>query len=339
MSAFPWSVPFVVNAPNGVTDTRRGKIRPLEGITSHMFTQPLMTCDSARDLGLVVPPGFREMQRWASKNDLRSLAAPRPKPPRAVATRHTQRSVALTTPFGSSQDLIISASSYQPKWKANIEDRVLHHLRPGTSTAAPRLSASASAPALPWPALGSDPLSFCSSLDRPFAGSERPELALRKSTTYLDYCAPRHGRAPPAWNLAHKGSTGSIGGEGEDGGGEGGGIGDRRIGTASRPASRLEHHPRASARPHTSGSMGGTMDGLGSFAGSFGGGGGSVLDYYGLGYRHLVDPTNIKVGHGGMKQTTWNRGDRITAGEAVAGRAWGKIVDRVDRETRKDSEW
>ena len=313
---FPWSVPFVVNAPNGVTETRRAKIRPLEYISAHIFTQPLMTCDSAPDLGLAVKPGFKETQLWASTTELRSLAAPSSKP-RAVVTRHTQRSVALATPLGSSQDLIVSASSYQPRWKANIEDRVLHHLRPGTRTAAPRISAFASAPALPWPALGSHPLSFCSSLDRAFAGSERPELAVRKSTTYLDYCAPKHGRAVPAWNLAQKASRGGISGAGGSDGGDGG---DGRRDAVSR-----QRHPRALARPHTSGSMGGS--------------GGSVLDFYELGYGHLVDPTNIKVGQGGMKQTTWNRGDRVTAGEATAGRAWGKIVDRVDRETRKTSEW
>ena len=51
-------------------------------------------------------------------------------------------------------------------------------------------------------------------------------------------------------------------------------------------------------------------------------------------------PSNLKYNTSeGRLQTRWRSESRVTAGEKVAGRAWGKIVENVHMESRKPSEW
>ena len=289
---------------------------------------------------------FKDMQLWASNAASRHLAkhiTPQQCGARSKETRHTQRAVGLSTPIGGRQDAVISAYAYQPKWKHIPKNqKVLSALSPG---AQPLASSAASAQALPWPSLASEPLDYCSSLDRTFSGrglrAFRPEAALgRDSTFYLSYCKPRHGRsaAALATSLAaaddtenRRPATAADAVQAEAAAaakGVRGGVGGHAAASSSAAPTRQRLR-----RPHSA----------------------SVLQFYDIDHysgRGRAGESNIKVGAEGRLQTRWSsrpaveptrggatRQSRVSAGEPFAGRAWGPIVVDVYRETRKPDEW
>ena len=265
------------------------------------------------------PRSFKDMQRWASSSASRHLCkhvAPPQRTVRSKETRHTQRAIDLSTPFGGRQDAVVPASKYQPKWRdVPKNSTVLSALSPG---AHPLATSPAAAEALPWPSLASEPLAYCSSLDRIFSGRGlegfKPEAALgRDSTFYLSYCKPRHGRAPTSRAAE---STGAENRAPRAEGASGGSMGK----LAAAPTAAAAAKPRGLQRPQSA----------------------SVLRFYDIDhYAGRGKDSNIKVGAEGRLQTRWSnkRYSRVSAGEPFAGRAWGPIVVDVYRETRKPDEW
>ena len=238
-----------------------GQIQEDEAAECTFLSLPLERepTESNQDLGISVKPDFKDMQLWASSVASRHLCqhlAPPPAPVRSRETRHTQRAVDLRTPMGGRQDAVVSAYKYQPRWRPKNES-VLRALSPG---APPLLQAeAASTSALPWPSLASEPLTYCSSLDRPFAGRGlrglRPEEGGtgREAATYFgDYCRPPHGgtnlRSPRACAFGDRVTSRARAAGPRRTGSGGGGSSSRKAALASRRRSRrrcaaYERHP------------------------------------------------------------------------------------------------